>query len=104
MATTTPNQFVYAGQKPSEVPRNVLLLKLESGIVQIQQWSFPCLLSLREVELPDQLCAIGNHAFFRCVSLEKINFPRSLKAIGNNAFEDCRALEAVRLPNGLKSI
>eukprot|EP00980_Cylindrotheca_fusiformis_P027334 scaffold20012_cov179-Cylindrotheca_fusiformis.AAC.2 len=104
MAATITGHFVYFGQPRRELPRNMVLLKVNSGIPRIPVWTFHSLLSLRKVELPDRLHTIGDHAFFRCVSLENISFPCSLKEIENNAFEGCSSLETVRLPDGVKSI
>jgi hypothetical protein len=100
----TERLFVYAGRSRSEVPQNVIQIKVVSGIKRIPNWVLHSLESLVEVSLPKRLEAIGDHAFYRCLSLEKINFPSSLTEIGNNAFEGCSSLNPVQLQEGLKSI
>ena len=52
-------------------------------------------LNLRQVELPDSLAEIGEHAFDQ-VMLKSITIPGSVRMIGEYAFSNCTMLKTVR--------
>jgi len=56
------------------------------------------------VELPSNLQAIGNYAFFNCVKLQGIEFPTTLQAIGYESFYNCQSLTQAIIPEGVTSI
>lgn len=55
--------------------------------------------NVAQVELYNEVKAIGNMAFWECERLEKIDLPDSLLSIGNSAFYGCKSLESVQLSN-----
>ena len=57
---------------------------------------------LREIEIPDGVTEIGNHAFARWSSLQEIHIPDGVTEIGVGAFCACRELEEVHFPSGVK--
>ena len=59
--------------------------------------------ALRVVALPDGISSIPDAAFKGCVSLTRVDLPRSLKAIGDDAFRQT-ALESVALPDGTETL
>lgn len=59
--------------------------------------------SLKGIELPDDLRAIGAGAFQRCRSLTQLALPETLKEIGASAFHSS-GLQSVRLPAAIESL
>ena len=57
-----------------------------------------------EVNIPEGITTICNHAFYSCENLQKVVFPSSLKKIGKSAFEKCKNLSSVTFPEGLEVI
>lgn len=56
------------------------------------------------MQLPDNLKAIGNGAFYNCRSLADIKIPSGVTGIGNSAFLGCRSLTAIEIPAGMVRI
>ena len=54
--------------------------------------------------LPENVTAIGDHAFFYNTKLTGIEFSQNLESIGSFAFQFCSALTDVRLPGSLTAI
>ena len=57
-----------------------------------------------EVELPEGLENIKEHAFYECKSLLRMKVPSSIKVIGYSAFSFCECLVEVKLCEGLERI
>ena len=54
--------------------------------------------NLRELEIPEGVCFIGDYAFHRCHSLEKIILPLSVEELGDSVFLFCDSLKEVHIP------
>ena len=59
---------------------------------------------IKEIELPDELTAIGSNAFANCESLKSVDIPGSVTAIGSNAFAYCESLKSVDIPGSVTVI
>ena len=59
---------------------------------------------IKEIELPDELTAIGSIAFANCERLESVSIPGSVTAIGSNAFAYCESLKRVDIPGSVTVI
>ena len=57
-----------------------------------------------DVEIPDSVTAIGDHAFQECRSLTNIVLPDSVTAIGGWAFMYCRSLTSIIIPDSVTAI
>lgn len=57
---------------------------------------------LREIELPDSVEIIGDHAFGLCYSLKTIELPDSVKYLGEFAFAGCHSLKKAIIGKDLK--
>lgn len=60
--------------------------------------------SLTEIEIRDNVIAIGNEAFMNCTSLTTVTLPSSLKRIEQNAFIGCTALQEIVIPDSLDEV
>ena len=54
--------------------------------------------------IPDNVKAIGEHAFSLCKSLVSIHIPNSVTTIGKGAFSGCKSLTSFYIPNSVKAI
>ncbi|MDR2090486.1 MAG: leucine-rich repeat protein [Clostridiales bacterium] len=59
---------------------------------------------LFEIDLPDNLAAIGASAFSHCPNLTKIDLPDNLTTIGGYAFSHCPNLREISFPDNLTTI
>ena len=57
-----------------------------------------------EVEIGENVTAIGKKAFYRCYSLTKIDISEGVTKIGKDAFFSCLKLKSVKMPSSLKII
>ena len=55
--------------------------------------------SVKDLEIPDGVLAIGSYACYQCGSLENVKFSDSVATIYNYAFQDCVKLALIDLPN-----
>lgn len=95
--------FLY--KKPGQrIPRHVTHIRVCPSIKVIYRNTFHQLAKLVEVELPDGLESIDEHAFSGCKLLKSIVVPSTVKVIGRRAFYNCRGIEHVELPDGLERI
>lgn len=53
--------------------------------------------SIREIEIPEGVEALGDYAFYGCRDLTSVKLPKSLKTIGKGAFGNCTALTTIDL-------
>lgn len=58
----------------------------------------------RNIEIPNTIKQIGDHAFEDCDYLEEVVLPQGLKQIGDSCFKYCPSLTKVNLPEGLEEI
>lgn len=52
-----------------------------------------------DVEIPDNVTEIADHAFFGCNGMDSILIPESVQRIGANAFQNCHELRDVTIMN-----
>ncbi len=69
------------------------------GLTEIRSYAFYNCKTLKSVELPESVEAIGVFAFYGCSNLENFTFTSKLNTIGNNAFENCLKFTNVDLTN-----
>ena len=60
--------------------------------------------TLRSIKMPDDICYIGENAFYYCTNLALTSLPAGLTSIGGYAFNNCYSLAVTSLPTGLTSI
>jgi len=60
--------------------------------------------ALYDLEIPDGVERIGDHAFINCGTLSTVSLPDSLKSIGDCAFQQCYSLTGVTIPDEVESI
>ena len=56
------------------------------------------------INIPNSVTNIGEHAFEWCDSLTSITIPNGVTSIGNHAFNYCRSLKGITIPNSVTSI
>ena len=76
---------------------------IPQGVKVINDYAFRTKDSLKEVNFPESLTIIGNHAFEN-IGLQRLKCPPKLKEIGNNAFRFCNDLTDIELNEGLVKI
>ena len=69
-----------------------------SLLTEIGKNAFSDCYSLKSINLPEGLAAMGMYAFQNNISLKEIVLPSTLSNIGNYAFKNCVALEKVNVP------
>ena len=77
---------------------------ISDDVIDIPQYLFYDLSSLKEVEMGNNVEYIGNRAFSSCDNLECICLPETLTSIGSYAFYGCSSLSNLILPENLYSI
>ena len=77
------------------VPRNVQFFTILSGfgITEIPNSYFKECHQLKYRQMPDDICKIGDFAFFACRSLRYIELPKKLYSIGEHCFHGCVKLK-----------
>ena len=75
-------------------------------ITEIGDFAFYNMQSLKEIDIPDSVKALGDYAFAFCANLANIDgqLPVGLETIGEGCFESCIALEAITVPTTVTSI
>ena len=79
-------------------------VRMDEGIVSLQDGAFAGCTGLRSVTLPKNLRYIGSGAFEGCTSLSWITFPTGLVGIGERAFAGCTKLTSAFVPNSVSWI
>lgn len=64
---------------------------------------FSGLVSLKEVDLPDGLPAVGESIFLNCTALKQVGIPTEVEKIGASAFQGCVSLD-MPWPSGIKVV
>ena len=59
---------------------------------------------LEKINLPAELTAIGDYAFYCCEGLTEVTLPGGITAISNNLFRGCSALKTVNHGSGVTTI
>ena len=96
--------FVYTGQHPSEVPRDVTHVRVDPSVISIGERAFYDCEHLEEVELYQGLRDVGDRAFRNCRRLVRVAFPSTVRSIDESAFQDCASLAEAGLREGLVGI
>ena len=79
-------------------------VRMEEGILSLQDGAFAGCTGLRSVTLPKNLRYIGSSAFEGCTSLSWITLPTGLVGIGERAFAGCTKLTSAFVPNSVSWI
>lgn len=91
-------------------PRNAFRYRLSSnitipeGFTKLESFCFDKFGSLRTVQLPSTLLAIGEYAFSSCKRLRGLELPERLRIIKQGAFSQCAKLVVVKIPKGVLEI
>ena len=72
-------------------------IDVPEGVTQIDNHAFKSCPYLKSITLPNSLTSIGRSAFCGCSSLVSINIPPSVTHIGENAFKYCSSLATVNV-------
>ncbi|MBQ8336594.1 MAG: leucine-rich repeat protein [Bacteroidaceae bacterium] len=59
--------------------------------------------TIKTIEIPNSVKAIGHRAFYYCSNLSNVNIPDGVTIIGNEAFR-CTGLTSIKIPNGVTHI
>lgn len=59
---------------------------------------------LSQIQLPDSILTIGNHAFENCDHVYSLTLGANLTSIGESAFAGCVMLETLAIPDGVTEI
>ena len=60
--------------------------------------------TLRRVDIPGSVKAVGDSAFYNCDKLEEASLAEGVETVGNTAFGACNSLKTLTLPDSLKAI
>jgi hypothetical protein len=92
------------------MPRNALRYRLSGnitipdGYTKLEAFCFDKFGSLRTIQLPSTLLAIGEYAFSSCKRLRGLELPEGLRIIKQGAFSQCSNLVVVKIPDGVLEI
>lgn len=81
----TATNTIIAGCNNSDIPITVTSI----GVCAFQGCQ------LRSLDLHNNIVAIGEGAFSRCISIPSITIPKSVKSIGENAFGYCNNVKSI---------
>ena len=84
--------------------KNILTVKIETGVTTIGDYAFNGCSSLTSVTIPDSVTTIGEAAFESCDSLTSVTIPNSVTTIGVEAFFYCSSLTSVTIPDSVTTI
>lgn len=73
----------------------VNLIKIDSTVNSISDFSFQNCQFLTKIEIPDSVTKIGKNSFESDSSLQKITIPSSIREILENSFEECKSLSEI---------
>lgn len=79
-------------------------VNLPEGILAIGEQAFYEAQNLETINFPDSLITISSYAFNGCKNLKNVTFCNKLKTIGENSFENCTFLESINIPDSLNKI
>lgn len=101
-ASDNSDIFVWDGE--SEVPKDVVNVKIQDGVKEIGEYAFLECNNLISVTIPDSVTSIGSYAFSDCSNLTNVSIPNSVTSIDNGAFSDCTSITSINIPDGVNSI
>ena len=79
-------------------------LEIPNTVTEIKEHAFYNCSSLTSIIIPDSVTSIGSYAFRVCSSLTEIVIPDSVTSIGSYAFRGCSSLTSVVIPDSVTSI
>ena len=79
-------------------------LEIPNGVTSIGNHAFEGCTSLASITIPDSVTSIGSYAFEGCTSLASMTIGDSVTSIGLSAFSGCTSLTSVTIPNSVSSI
>ena len=79
-------------------------LEIPNGVTSIGNHAFEGCTSLASITIPDSVTSIGSYAFEGCTSLASMTIGDSVTRIGSSAFSGCTSLTSVTIPNSVSSI
>ncbi|MBQ9895404.1 MAG: leucine-rich repeat protein [Ruminococcus sp.] len=79
-------------------------ITIPDGYTKLEAFCFDKFGSLRTIQLPKSLLAIGEYAFSSCKRLRGLDLPEGLRIIKQGAFSQCAKLVVVKIPNGVLEI
>ncbi|WP_035795127.1 leucine-rich repeat protein [Butyrivibrio sp. WCD3002] len=98
-----PKAFTSSGQSVFQGCTNLKSIEVPGGVDRIPNYAFSYS-SIESIELPDNLEAIGEKAFYCDAALTEITLPEGLETIEREAFYETTALTKVSFPKTLKEI
>jgi len=83
------------------VPRDAQFVTIADGfgITEIPNGYFEECHQLKYIQMPDDICKIGESAFRNCRNLRSIELPKKLYSIGKDCFCSCIKLKFINLPS-----
>ena len=75
--------------------RNLMSLKLPSGVTEIGSSAFEDCSNLTSLTIPSGVTEIGSSAFYGCTGLTSLSLPSSITEIDSYAFKGCTGLKDV---------
>lgn len=85
------------------VARRIDKIIVKEGITSIAPCAFQKFIKLKQVELPSTLSSIGRLSFSDCKNLTQLNIPESVEFIGDHAFDHTKIVE-LTIPPLIKHI
>ncbi|HRR76770.1 MAG TPA: leucine-rich repeat protein [Ruminococcus sp.] len=79
-------------------------ITIPEGFTKLEAFCFDKFGSLRTIQLPSTLLAIGEYAFSSCKRLRGLDLPEGLRIIKQGAFSQCAKLVVVKIPSGVLEI
>ena len=102
-SVTLPNTLQTIGHVCFE-GTSIKEIDIPNSVISIGEHAFNFCQKLERAKLPSNLAAIPDGLFYECTKLSTVELPQKLKEIGDAAFGCCRSLQKIRLPEGLKKI
>lgn len=84
--------------------QHITQITLPKTVEVIGNKAFSGCTNLKDIDIPEGVVKIGDHAFYYCLKLEQIKIPSSVRELGKWAFTDCVNLTSIVLPEGIEEI
>ena len=79
-------------------------MQLPPDVTAIGEDAFRPCKGLTEIIIPEGITKIDERAFLSLENLRMVTLPNSLRIIARSAFENCKSLQEITLPEGLESV